>query len=115
MKEDNKKQHEVVTNPESDSTEKKKSFLATRMEYRKLKKQQREQENSENEEPKKVRWVQIRLIPIWLRIIIVLGLLVVVAIGGLYFGYSVIGDGDPGDVLKKTTWTHITDIISGKE
>ncbi|MEW9500819.1 DNA-directed RNA polymerase subunit beta [Jeotgalibacillus marinus] len=26
-------------------------------------------------------------------------------------GYGVIGDGDPQDVLKKETWTHILDLV----
>ncbi|WP_318617025.1 DNA-directed RNA polymerase subunit beta [Sporosarcina sp. YIM B06819] len=65
--------------------------------------------------PPKQLWVQIRLLPIWLRVILVLLLLVGAAILGAIIGYGYIGDGEPTDVLKKETWTHIIDIISGKE
>ena len=85
-----------------------KEFISKRA----LRKQQRENEDNE---PQKTWWVQIRLIPIWLRLILIVLLLVVVSIIGLQFGYSYIGDGNPADVLKKDTWTHILDIKNGKE
>lgn len=65
--------------------------------------------------PKKQFWVQVRLLPIWLRIILVLLLLAGAAIFGAIIGYGYIGDGEPADVLQKETWTHILDIINGKE
>lgn len=71
-------------------------------------------ETSESE-PKKTFWVQIRIIPIWLRLILIILLLAIVAVIGLQIGYSYIGDGNSEDVLKKGTWTHIIDIIKGKE
>lgn len=77
-------------------------------------KHERKEEQVEKKE-KKTFWVQIRLLPIWLRIILVLLLLVGAAALGLYVGYSVIGDGSPGEIFKKETWTHITDIINGVE
>jgi hypothetical protein len=64
--------------------------------------------------PKKQYWVQIRLLPIWLRVVIVLLLLTGAVLLGAFVGYSIIGDGDSGDVFKKETWTHILDIIDGK-
>lgn len=73
-----------------------------------------EREN-DNKEPKKTFWVQIRLLPIWLRLILIVLLIAIVAVIGLRIGYSYIGDGNPEDVLKKETWTHILDIIKGKE
>lgn len=66
-------------------------------------------------EQKEVRWVQIRLIPIWLRIVIILILVVVAAIVGSMVGYSVIGEGKAMDVFKPATWQHIFDIMNGKE
>lgn len=60
-------------------------------------------------------WVQIRLFPIWLRIVIVIVLIGIAAILGAMVGYGVIGDGDPGDALKWETWQHIIDIMSGKK
>lgn len=59
--------------------------------------------------------VRLRLIPIWLRIIIVILLFLVAVIVGLVIGYSVIGDGAASDVLKWETWQHLLDIINGKE
>ena len=64
---------------------------------------------------KKQFWVQIRILPIWLRVILVLLLLAGAAYLGALVGYSSIGDGDSSDVFKKETWVHIMDIINGKE
>lgn len=66
-------------------------------------------------EQREVRWVQIRLIPIWLRIVIVLILVVVAAALGAMFGFSVIGEGNAMDIFKPETWQHIFDIMNGKE
>ncbi|MFJ7952335.1 DNA-directed RNA polymerase subunit beta [Lysinibacillus sp. NPDC096418] len=68
-----------------------------------------------NGEQQEVRWVQIRLIPIWLRVVLVLILVVVAAVVGAMVGYSVIGEGKALDVLKVETWQHIFDIMNGKE
>lgn len=68
-----------------------------------------------NGEQLEVRWVQIRLIPIWLRVVLVLVLIVVAAILGTMVGYSVIGQGKAMDVFKIETWQHIFDIMNGKE
>ena len=64
---------------------------------------ERGRQNSRAEEtaPKKQFWVQIRILPIWLRVILVLLLLAGAAILGALIGYGYIGDGDPSDVLKK--------------
>lgn len=76
----------------------------------------RKKEHTEDEvAPKKTFWVQLRILPIWLRIILFILLLAAVIVIGLRFGYGFIGDGNPADVLKKETWTHILDIIQGKE
>jgi len=61
------------------------------------------------------KWVKIRILPIWLRIILVLLLLTGAAILGAIIGYGYLGDGQPSEVLKKETWTHIFDIMNGKE
>ena len=68
---------------------------------------------SHNKKPTK--WVQIRLIPIWLRVIIILVLLLLAVASGLTVGYSILGDGESSDVLKWSTWQHLIDIITGKE
>ncbi|MCG7343927.1 DNA-directed RNA polymerase subunit beta [Sporosarcina sp. ACRSL] len=78
--------------------------------------QQKKQKSVKEDESEKRRiWVQIRLLPIWLRVVLVLLLLTGAAILGAIVGYGYIGDGQPADVLKKETWTHILDIINGKE
>lgn len=58
--------------------------------------------------PKKLR---IRLIPIWLRIIIVLVLIVAFFFIGAMIGYGMIGNGNPTDVFKAETWSHIFNIV----
>lgn len=74
-----------------------------------------QQQKKDEISPKKVRWVQIRMIPIWLRMILITLLLALVIFIGLRVGYGYLGDGNPSDVLKKETWLHIVDIIKGKE
>lgn len=71
-------------------------------------------DRAETDETKKTWWVQIRLFPIWLRIIIVLALVALAAVLGAMVGFGIIGDGRPADVLKWETWQHILDIMSGK-
>lgn len=63
----------------------------------------------------KVRWVQLRLIPIWLRVLLVAVLFLAAGAIGITVGYSVIGGGDAADALKWSTWQHLLDIMSGKE
>lgn len=77
--------------------------------------QKKLEREKDNKEPKKTFWVQIRLLPIWLRLILIFLLIAIVAVIGLRIGYSYVGDGNPEDVLKKETWTHILDIIKGNE
>jgi hypothetical protein len=60
------------------------------------------------EVPKKIR---LRIFPIWLRVLIVLFLMVVCAAAGLIVGYGVIGNGEPLDALKASTWQHIIDLV----
>lgn len=66
-------------------------------------------------EAKPKRWVRIRLIPIWLRILIVLLAIAAAVALGLMFGYGVLGEGKAVDALKPDTWKHILDIIRGEE
>ena len=61
-----------------------------------------------------MRWVQVRMLPIWLRVVLVLVLIAAAAALGAIVGFSVIGDGSAGDVFKKETWQHIFDIMNGK-
>jgi hypothetical protein len=76
---------------------------------------QSDKPNTQADRPqKKTRWVQIRLIPIWLRILLVLALIVAMAALGAMVGYGVLGDGNAGDALKWETWQHILDIMRGE-
>ncbi len=54
-----------------------------------------------------------RIFPIWLRIVVVFILAFLALIIGLVVGYSVLGDGEPMEVLKMDTWRHILDIVTG--
>lgn len=74
---------------------------------------ERQEDKETNTKP--IKWVQIRLIPIWLRILLLLLLLVATVAIGVIVGYSYIGDGEAGDALKWSTWQHILDIKNGKE
>lgn len=74
----------------------------------------REPELNANDGNKPTRWVQIRMIPIWLRILIVMVLLLAAVMVGVTIGYSSIGDGDSADALKWSTWQHLLKIIKGE-
>ncbi|MED4464449.1 DNA-directed RNA polymerase subunit beta [Metabacillus fastidiosus] len=54
---------------------------------------------------------RIRLIPIWLRIVLLLFFMMLSTIFGILIGYGVIGDGDMIDALKSSTWQHIIDLV----
>jgi hypothetical protein len=58
--------------------------------------------------------IRIRLIPIWLRIVLLVVFTGVFLVAGAAVGYGVLGDGKPGDVLKGSTWTHIIDLVEKK-
>jgi hypothetical protein len=59
--------------------------------------------------------IRIRLIPIWLRLVLLVVFTFVSLVAGAAVGYGVIGDGKPADVLKESTWTHIRDLVNKKE
>ena len=58
--------------------------------------------------------IRVRLIPIWLRVVLVLVAIVISVLSGVMVGYGVIGDGNPIDALSKSTWTHILDLVNKK-
>ncbi|SDK14638.1 DNA-directed RNA polymerase subunit beta [Sediminibacillus albus] len=74
------------------------------------KKTEQEQQGAE----KKSNQARRRIFPIWLRIVVVLLLSALALILGLMFGYGVLGDGKPTEVLELDTWQHIVDIVTGK-
>jgi DNA-directed RNA polymerase subunit beta len=73
-----------------------------------------EKKEIRNKEAELQRWVRVRMLPIWLRILLVFLLLAASLVLGAMFGYGVIGDGNPADVFKKETWQHIIDIVMKK-
>lgn len=79
----------------------------TRKEIRK-----RAKAEKQTETPK---WIRIRLLPIWLRIILVILLTAGSLVVGVMVGYGVLGDGKPQDALEKATWTHIIDLVVEKK
>ncbi|MBB5174617.1 DNA-directed RNA polymerase subunit beta [Texcoconibacillus texcoconensis] len=66
------------------------------------------EENAKIEDKKKPR---IRMVPIWLRIVIIVGLAFVGLIFGAMFGYGILGGENPIEALNPDTWRHIYDII----
>ncbi|WP_226671435.1 DNA-directed RNA polymerase subunit beta [Metabacillus litoralis] len=87
----------------------------TREELKKAKKANKatnkEKEGAKEKTPRRIR---IRLLPIWLRVLLILILLGLSAIAGLIVGYGVIGNGNPADALEKSTWQHIIDLVEKK-
>ncbi|WP_404459807.1 DNA-directed RNA polymerase subunit beta [Sutcliffiella horikoshii] len=88
----------------------------TREELRKAQKNKAIQQeeiaaSEEQERPEKLKW-RIRLIPIWLRILILLAAIAIAAVAGAMVGYGVLGGGNPMDVLEKETWQHIFDLVN---
>lgn len=85
----------------------------TRRNFRQPQEQQPPSPEPTNDQP--VRWVQLRLIPIWLRIILVAVLFIAAGAIGITVGYSVLGGGESSDALQWSTWQHLLDIMNGKE
>ena len=85
---------QVLVNNKSEQTE---SETNSRIDRKKLDKNQK---------------IRIRLVPLWARIIIVLVLTMMALVVGAMVGYSVMGDGKAMDVFKKSTWTHIVDLVN---
>lgn len=81
------------------------------MEQNRVMRQQIEEEIKEVE-AKPNRRIKVRLLPIWLRLLIVIGLIFIAVLSGALLGYSVIGGGNAMDVFQKSTWTHIIDIVN---
>lgn len=64
-------------------------------------------------EKKQTIWnVRVRLIPIWLRLILIAFFMVLAIAAGWVIGYGVIGDGNAGDALKRETFQHLYDLVN---
>ncbi|KKI89718.1 hydroxymyristoyl-ACP dehydratase [Bacillus sp. SA1-12] len=83
--------------------EKQAAKAASREEVKKAKK-------TKDKQQEKVK-IRVRLIPIWLRVLLVLIFMAISAIVGIIVGYGVIGTGDPSDALDQSTWQHIIDLV----
>lgn len=88
----------------------------TREELRKAQKNKANQNeeiaaSQEQERPEKFKW-RIRLIPIWLRMLILLAAMAVAIVSGAMVGYGVLGGGNPMEVFEKETWQHILDLVN---
>ena len=78
--------------------------VITREEYQQI-------QTSEPKEERRMK-LRIRLFPIWLRIIVVMLFIIIAFVVGSMIGYGIIGDGNPTDVLEKSTWTYIVDLVN---
>ncbi|GGE28195.1 hypothetical protein GCM10011391_03390 [Pullulanibacillus camelliae] len=84
---------------DEEAAEVKEASEATREAYRKAAKEERQQ-------------LKVRLIPIWLRLVLLVVLSVIALCVGAMIGYGVIGKGNPLDVFHFETWKHIRDIVT---
>ncbi|BCB05907.1 DNA-directed RNA polymerase subunit beta [Bacillus sp. KH172YL63] len=73
-----------------------------------------EKKAKQNNESKPSRWVRVRMLPIWLRILLFILLLAGSLALGAVTGFAVIGNGQAADVFKAETWQHIFDIVTKK-
>lgn len=78
-------------------------------------KERKAQKKLKRAEKKKAKIPRRRIIPIWVRIIIVLLLCAGALALGAMVGYGIIGNGSPKDVFLKETWQHIIDFVTKKE
>lgn len=101
--------------------------VSTREEYKKAKQlaaQQAKQANKRAEQAKEAQSseeqaqtagkVRVRLIPIWLRLVLLVVAMILCVTLGAMVGYGMLGDGNALDVLKESTWTHIVDLVNKK-
>ncbi|MDR6999311.1 DNA-directed RNA polymerase subunit beta [Neobacillus niacini] len=85
--------------------------VKTREEFKKVKADS--QKNAEEVRPATKR-VRVRLIPIWLRLILLVISIYIFAMVGTAVGYGKLGGGKITDVFKESTWTHIRDLVDKK-
>lgn len=106
-KKQSRKNHKQAKKQEKQAAKDKRQTSAESATGKLTRKQQKaETKQARNEIPKS------RILPIWLRIIIVLALSASALVVGLMIGYGMIGEGTPFDVLKKGTWQHIIDVVN---
>ena len=72
---------------------------------------QTEQAKATTNEQTATKQPKLRVFPIWLSLLLVIVAIMASLIVGLIVGYGVIGDGEPFDALKVSTWTKIYDLV----
>ncbi|MFP5107206.1 DNA-directed RNA polymerase subunit beta [Neobacillus sp. C211] len=55
--------------------------------------------------------IRIRLIPIWLRLVLLLVMAIFCVTAGAVVGYGMLGGGKVAEVFQESTWTHIIDLV----
>ncbi|UTE77543.1 DNA-directed RNA polymerase subunit beta [Rossellomorea sp. KS-H15a] len=73
-----------------------------------------ENKAKQKDETRPSRWVRVRMLPIWLRILLFILLLAGSLVLGAVIGFAGIGNGNAADVFKAETWQHIIDIVVKK-
>ena len=61
--------------------------------------------------PHTYKRIRIRLIPIWLRLVLLVVFTFVSLMAGATVGYGILGGGKVADVFKQSTWMHIQDLV----
>ena len=94
--------------------------VRTREEYKKAVQKVKEEktevkpQKTKDAAPKGKERVRIRLIPIWLRLVLLVVFVFISLMAGAVVGFGVLGGGKAADVFKESTWTHIRDLVDKK-
>ncbi len=84
----------------------------SRESYRRARLRELETELNNESEKKSMRKIRIRLIPIWLRLVLIAILVTISVMSGIAVGYGVIGDGKVSEAFDKSTWQHLVDLVN---
>jgi len=69
-------------------------------------------EAEQNPPKNKKQQMRFRLIPLWLRLIIIMILVSASLLAGIYVGFAILGPGDASEAFKLETWKHILDLVN---
>jgi len=88
----------------------------TREEYKraKIEAQQKNAKKKVEATPNQTIRVRTRMIPIWLRLVLLVVFMVLSLFAGASVGYGLLGGGEVAEVFKESTWTHILDLVNKK-
>jgi hypothetical protein len=79
-----------------------------------IKKEKSDSQKTVEEVRPATKRVRVRLIPIWLRLILLVISIFICVMAGSAVGYGMLGGGKIADVFKESTWTHIIDLVDKK-